>query len=772
MTVAWAYWRSSAHKDQSLPVPQALPTNVEKQLSGYSYTRSVEGRQIFTVHAARTVAFKQGGSMVLEDVFVEVFGREGNRHDVLRTRQCEYNSQSGDFFSPGTAEIELNAPGGGLSGSDVPPGRPAVRRRQPVYLETSKLSFKQGGSLVTTDEPVRFHIGPASGSARGMTYPTQAGWLELKKSVIVEVHPGGGGPAAAREPVRLAANRLRYDRPRLESGTVALAGPVEIVQANRRVLAERGTVSLDTRNRVTQAVVEGNVRAFDSSEVNAITGSADRVQTHFNPATGQLIAILAEGNVVGESRRGRNWETLSRVVAQQVEITFQGNHAQPQRGSALGNVQLTLDSTDRGTAGSSRQRAADTLSAERKSLSAGQIKFDFRPTGGFLRDMQTVGAGKLVLVPADPKLGERVITAGQLLMTFDGRGRLETLRGFPQTRIIFQPAKNAPPGSPSQVGSSDRMEATFDPSTQTFLQVEQDGNFQFQEGDRQATAERADYLSSTQAFTLSGHPLTWDMNTRTSAEHILIDLRADTAEGVAKVQSTHFGSTGEAAAGPSSPRPTGAGDPTHVLADRMVAERRSQIVHYEGHVRAWQRTDVVEASALDVHRTERRMSSGSRVQTSHFQAAPRVQGASATSGPQRDHRPVTIRADRLDYFDEGRKAAYRGNVQLQTENTSLEANRMDVYFSNAKTAQASEVERAVADGHVKVVQPARRASGEHADYDAAAGRILLTGGPPTLYDLDKGFTTGQRLTFFVHDDRLIVDGGDQSPTLSRHRVTQ
>jgi hypothetical protein len=46
----------------------------------------------------------------------------------------------------------------------------------------------------------------------------------------------------------------------------------------------------------------------------------------------------------------------------------------------------------------------------------------------------------------------------------------------------------------------------------------------------------------------------------------------------------------------------------------------------------------------------------------------------------------------------------------------------------------------------------------------------MTGGPPTLDDAEKGSTTGQRLTFFVHDDRLIVDGGEQSPTLSQHRV--
>jgi len=97
---------------------------------------------------------------------------------------------------------------------------------------------------------------------------------------------------------------------------------------------------------------------------------------------------------------------------------------------------------------------------------------------------------------------------------------------------------------------------------------------------------------------------------------------------------------------------------------------------------------------------------------------------------------------------------------------------MDVYFSSAASVEQTELERAVAEGHVSVVQPTRRAKGNRAEYFAREGRILLSGGPPTLYDAEKGFVTGQRLTFHIHDDTLRVDGGDESPTLSRHRIEQ
>jgi lipopolysaccharide transport protein LptA len=254
----------------------------------------------------------------------------------------------------------------------------------------------------------------------------------------------------------------------------------------------------------------------------------------------------------------------------------------------------------------------------------------------------------------------------------------------------------------------------------------------------------------------------------------MLDLRADTAEGVGKVQATHLDATGDADHNRSGPKSASTGDPLNVVADRVLAAHREQFIHYEGHVRAWRGGDLVESSSLDVYRTERRLASGFRVQTSHLQR-PAQQAAPNpfASGPsRRETQPVTIRADRLEYMDEGRKASYRGNVELLTENTTLKADHLEVYFSKGANVEASEIERAVAEGQVGVTQQGRRAAGEHADYDAASGKIVLTGGPPTLYDAENGFTTGQRLTFYIRDDRLLVDGGNNSPTLTKHRVAQ
>lgn len=826
LLVAFAYTLRVLHKEKTPAVPDNLPANVHQQLSGFTFTRSEGGRQIFTVHAARTVAFRQGGTTVLEDVYAEFFGRTGNRRDILRTQRCEYNTESGGLSCLGTVEIELNAQLDVSAATDLPPGQAVLRGQQPVYLEVSKVSFQPQGSLVVSDEPIRFRFGPASGSAVGITYATKAGWLELKKDVVVNLPPRNGATTRA-EPngwFRLSAGGLRY---RKETGQVELGGPLEVTEGSRRIMAKRGTIFLDGQNRVTRAVLEGDVRGFDPGcrggftpagwgdrlrtapteptardvgcgSAHSLTAEAQTVRGDFDPASGQLRNLVAEGDLKAES--GGDWgESVSFLSAQEVQVSFVGQHpqaaatvqpARPVNANASGNVQLSLESSAAANASSTlgeRVHAASPY-AERKDLTASQVLFTFRPEGEGLQEVKTVGPGKLVLISSDPREGRRVITAGQFLMAFDSRSRLESLRGFSPTQIVFEPSADHPLDPPRE-SSSDQLEATLETATQQLLTVEQVGNFQFREGDRRGSAEQARYSAQTQLLTLTGRPQLWDTDTRARADRFLIDLRTDAVEGLGHVQSTHLERAGGRGSGGEDAAAT-----TNVLAGRMVAEKKSQFVHYEGRVRAWHGYDVVESPSLDVFRKERRISSGSGVVTSHLEPAPIKSGpvsssslASAAHDEQRGTRPLTIRADRLEYFDEGHKASYRGHVQAETENTTLKADRMDVYFSSSPaastgraqqaaplrtTGEEPKVERAVADGHVTVVQPMRRAHGEHAEYFAGPGKIVMTGGPPTLYDAEEGFTTGQRLTFMIRDDSLFVDGGEKSPTLSKRRAVQ
>jgi lipopolysaccharide export system protein LptA len=747
LAVGLTYWGSTNRRTRPAHIPPSPAPDVNQQLSGYTFTRSDQGRPVFTVHAARTVSYQQSKSTVLEDVTVELFGPKGDRGDILRTQQCEYNSQSGDFFGSGHVEIELSA-----HSSDIPGSGTEGKHR--VFLETSKVAYHQESQLAKTDEPVNFRMGTASGKALGMVYATRDGWVELKHDVAADLPQGTD--KAPQPPIHLTASALHYDK---AGGLVALTGPVEVTQGNRRAVSESAKITLDGHNRVSRVNLEGHAQAFDDNPLRSVELNAHRVQGDFDAASGQLRHLTAEEDVVGESK-GKG--STSRLTAQRVDMDLGGKHPQPLQGVATGNVRINLESQP---VLNLPEKTAAGNGPEKKILTAAEVRFAFRPDIHSLKDGETVGPGTLIISPADPRTGEKVITAGQFLMTFDARSRIESLRGTAPTQVLFRPPATAPAGSTTQQTQADRLNAVFDVGTQTLREVRQTGDFQYRDGDRQASADDAHYDAPTQSMLLLGHPQVWDTNSRVKCQKITIDMRTNTSIGEGKVQAVHLPSPAPGA--PSTPAPV---LPTNVLADRMVARRQSQTIHYEGHVRAWQGADVVESSALDVYRTQKRVSSGSQVVTSYLQPAAMVSEPGAAPHSTEEMRPVTVRADFLEYLDQGRRARYHGNVRLVTESTTMQSDHLDLYFTQGDTVEGSELDHAEADGHVRVTQPGRVGSGDHAEYFAGPGKMILTGGPPSLLDEEKGSTTGQRLTFFIHDDRLFVDGGDKSPSLSKHRV--
>jgi len=753
LAVALTWWIDILHKRPPARVSPSPPADVHQQVSGYTVTRSSGERSVFTLHAGRTLAFQENKSTLLEDVMVEVFGRKGGRRDILRTHRCEYNTQTGDFSSLGPVEIEL-----GAQSSDMPSGR--LRGRHRVFLETSKVFYHQGNALAETDEPVKFRAGPASGTARGLVYATTDGWLELKRDVTIKLQQGT--PQAPQAPILLTASELRYDK---EEQTLSLAGPIEVTSGQRRGVGDSALILLDTSNHVTNAALEGNVKAYDVNGLRSVELDADLVKGDFDAGSGELRHLVAEQNVRGESK---DPGSTSHLTADRLDLDLAGKPSQPSTGVAKGSVHLILESQP--VLKVAEQKEAPT-GPEKKDLTADEVRFSLRPGGASLKDAATPGPGTLTISSSDPKTGERVITAGQFQMSFDARSRIEALNGLSPTRVLFRPPAGSPAGSITQESTAERLDASFDPDTQTLREMRQSGDFQFHDGDRQGSSDEAHYDIASQTILMQGHPQVWDATSHVKCQRIALDMRTDTAAGETHVQAIHLpgppAASASARGAPSTPAPA---SPTNVLADRMVAQRQSQTVHYEGHVRAWQGTDIVESSALDVYRTQRRLSSGSQVVSSFLQPASLLKDASRASSPSDNLRPVTVRADSLEYLDEGRRARYHGNVQLLTETTTLHSDRMDVYFTPGDSVEGSQVDHAEADGHVRVEQPGRFGSGDHGEYFAGLGKITLTGGPPILVSEEQGSTTGLRLTFFIHDDRLFVDGGEKSPSLTKHRV--
>ena len=68
-----------------------------------------------------------------------------------------------------------------------------------------------------------------------------------------------------------------------------------------------------------------------------------------------------------------------------------------------------------------------------------------------------------------------------------------------------------------------------------------------------------------------------------------------------------------------------------------------------------------------------------------------------------------------------------------------------------------------------IIQPGRRATGDQLVYTASDDKFVLTGGSPSIFDAEQGKITGVSLTLFRHDDRVVVEGNNTSPTVTQTR---
>src|SRR5436305_13797948 len=106
----------------------------------------------------------------------------------------------------------------------------------------------------------------------------------------------------------------------------------------------------------------------------------------------------------------------------------------------------------------------------------------------------------------------------------------------------------------------------------------------------------------------------------------------------------------------------------------------------------------------------------------------------------------------------------------------MTADKVDIFLqprsttsdnSSSSALGASRVEKILSQGNVILVQPKRRAEGEQLLYTSADEKYVLTGGPPSIFDAEHGKVSGNSLTFYKRDDRVVVEGNAKSPTVTQ-----
>jgi lipopolysaccharide export system protein LptA len=714
-------------------IPEKMGVEIQQTATGFTISKSEQGRTWFKIEASKAVQFKQGGRAHLHDVTITIYGRDSSRYDRISGADFDYDPQAGNVTAIGEVQIDLQANPGGTTDPDqsVPSDL-----KNPVHLRTSGLVFNQKSGDASTQERVDFSLPQASGSAVGVRYLAGSGELTLQSQVNILTRSSGVTVTADRATVMKIRRQIWLDHPHL-------------TMSRRQCQSDQAILFLRTDNRVSRVLATGNVL----------------VQTDADPmakAQGDQLELL-----MGEKREGLRNAILSG------NVTAEMSGPQPVQGAA-GRVVLDFGSKNQVAKVHSEEnvRLVEHQTSSDKAHPAQDVELtasavDFLLSGSNRLDRaETLGAAQLAIHPAGSVDGQQtVVTAGKFDAHFDDSGQLSTVHGAPDARIV---SKNS--GQQDRVSTSLTLDATFQPG-RGIESLMQQGNVAYRDGDRKAWGERGRYTPADQILVLTGSPRVSEGGMTTTAQTMQLNRATGNALAEGDVKSTYSELT---------PQPDGAllaaSSPIHVTARSMTVHGSAATALYRGGARLWQDANIVEAPEIDFDRDHR-----SLVAEGTFTPGAVAEPVS-TVLVQTDSRgkstPVAITCSRLTYADDEREVHFEGNVLAKETEISITARQMDAFLqargrgAGNRSLNAGKLDKIIADGNVVAVQPERRAEGEHLVYTAGEDKFVLTGGSPSIFDAEQGKITGVSLTFFRHDDRVLVEGNSSSPAVTQTRVAR
>ena len=729
--VAGAYFYASWRVQNALKeVPGKIGLNVQQSAQGFTVSRSEAGRTIFKIQANKAVQFKEGARAELHDVMITLYGRDSSRFDQIYGADFEYDPQSGDVSAKGEVNIDLEANPEGLLKPDQAPPK---ELKNPVHLKTSGLIFNQKTGNAYTKERVEFSIPQANGSAVGVSYVGKDNLLTLQSQVNVIFNgPTPSTLTAVHGTITKDPRQVVLERPHVQS-------------AARRLDADKATLFLRPDNTLDRVLATGNVR-MESETAPPTHVRAAQLDIKMAAQRDSLQMAVLSGDVQLQRAGPEPMQgTAGRVV-----MNFMGKNLL-KTVHTEGNVKLVQH----------QKSNKPSSPAQDLEVAAGAIDF-FLASGRYLRDAQTSGPAQIALRPneggANP---QTIVTAGSFQARFRNRGRLASVHGAPNARIT-----TSNPGQPERVSSSNAVDVSLGVSGGV-NSILQQGGVAYVDGERKAWADRARYTPADQMLTLTGSPRVVEQGMTITSNTMQLNRSTGEALAEGNVKSTYS----ELKAQPNGAL-LASSSPIHVTSQSMTVHRSSAVAVYTGTARLWQEANVVQAPAIEFDRDSRSV-------IARGTGAQKVSTALVQTDKNGKTTPLTITSARLAYADGERKAHFDGGVLAKGADLTLSANQMDVFLrargrptANQAGTAAGRVERIVAQGKILITQPARRATGDQLVYSAVEDKIVLSGGPPSIFDAEHGKITGVSLTFFIHDDRVLVEGSNSSPTVTQTRVAR
>ncbi|HZP34586.1 MAG TPA: LPS export ABC transporter periplasmic protein LptC [Candidatus Acidoferrales bacterium] len=728
-------------------VPAAVPATVEQRSAGFTFSKVIGDRTEFTVRASRATQYAEGGHSLLEDVWITAYGGAGERFDNLHTRTCDYLTTTESTNCAGDVQIELDSASDHQAQTDK-----QVQASDPrlVHVATSHVSFDHKTGLATTDQPVNFQFSQGEGRGTGFRYETKKGDMQLMSAVELALHQQSSARRAdngSEGVLNLSGSSMTFDH---DQRLIHLIGPVHARQANYNLTCGKLDVELD-EHMYARRLIATEQPELQVTGPSHMTLTAQTITALASPA--RIEAITSEGQVdaIAEDATGRD-----ELHADRVETRLDPLSNQPKMVLASGNVNV-------------RSNRAGTI----RTLETSLLHLEFAPAtkGGELHIRHgATPAGRIelhdtVMVSGTAAQEHIQLSSDHFEADFSGVNELRELRGVGSTRFERQIGQASP-----QTTTSKEMVAQFDPGGGWSI-VDQSGKVELHQDTQTAQAERAHFVRASDTTVLDGGVILTDSSSRTTARRAVFNQATNefhATGGVATIESSSEG--GQFV--------NFAPGPGRVSGERLDANSVTGHATYNGNARLWQGDSIVEGDVIELNRQTHVLNAIGHVHAV-FPQAP----VSHRQGPP----PATkaefwhAQGEHLTYMSDESRGRMEQNVTARSAEGSMSADAIDFFFAPRAGGKAGtggqdrirtgqQLVRASGFGNVNVMQQARRGRAARADYTAADGKFVLSGGSPTAYDASGNETNGRELTFFFGDDSINVDSAEGLRTLTLHQV--
>lgn len=188
-----------------------------------------------------------------------------------------------------------------------------------------------------------------------------------------------------------------------------------------------------------------------------------------------------------------------------------------------------------------------------------------------------------------------------------------------------------------------------------------------------------------------------------------------------------------------------------ITADKMRYSAEQKRFLFIGGIKSWQEKEILMAEELSVDQRTGKIECKGQVKSIFSYE-------SKNSGEQGR---VEISAQKMSYNTEEKILIFSDACSLKARDVLMTSQSLQIYLGEGQ----GEMRKFLAKGKVIIAKQQSEGRGELAHFDVENETIVLLGNP-VLIDKNKGKIEGDKLTFFIADDKIVVENQGQERSLS------